>query len=85
MKDAIRHILGKTISGVIVKQHDTGHPSSQVFLLFDDDTHYELWSNGPVISGAGGVDPGGRGKVQSIGREGSEVVFEAHLNGCVND
>jgi hypothetical protein len=79
MKDAIREILGKTINGVIVKQHPDGNPSSQVFLLFDDDTHYEFWTNGPGISGAGGVDPGGKDKVLSFGREGCEVFFEAHL------
>lgn len=79
MKNAIRQILGKTISGVIVKRNSQGNPSSQVFLLFDDDTHYELYADGADISGAGGVDAGGRDKVLSIGREGSEVIFDAHL------
>jgi hypothetical protein len=79
MKDAIREILGKTINVVIVKRHPDGNPSSQVFLLFDDDTHYELWTNGPEISGAGGVDPGGKDKVLSFGREGCEVFFGAYL------
>lgn len=65
---------------MIVKQHPDGNPSSQVFLLFDDDTHYELWTNGPEISGAGGVDSGGIDKVLSFGREGCEVVFETFLD-----
>jgi hypothetical protein len=79
MKDAIREILGKTISGVVVKRHPDGYPSSQVFLLFDDDTHYELYTSKEKIKGIGGVDPGGKDKVLAYRREGIEVVFEAYL------
>ena len=37
-------ILGKTITGVVVKEHAGGSPRSQVFLVFSDGTHYEFYS-----------------------------------------
>lgn len=75
MKDEIRQILGKTISGVIVKKREE-HPRSQVFLVFSDGTYYEL--HGDHISGTGGVDRGGRDAVLRY-MPGGEVSFEAHL------
>ena len=74
MRDEIRQIIGKTISGVIVKKSDR-YPTSQVFLLFSDDTYYELY--GDHIKGSGGVDRGGRGAVLRYLPE-HKVEFEAH-------
>jgi len=54
MTGAISHILGKTISGVIVKEGDET-PRGQVFLLFADGTYYELYSDAR-IQGTKGVD-----------------------------
>ncbi len=42
MKDGIKEILGKTITGVVVKARD-GVPRSQVFLLCSDNTYFELY------------------------------------------
>lgn len=41
-------IVGKTISGVIIKEGNVrrGSPSYQLFLIFDDDTSYEFWVSG---------------------------------------
>lgn len=56
MKDGVRHIVGKTISSVVVGKNDRD-PKVQVCLVFSDGTYFEFW--GPHFSGAGGVDSGG--------------------------
>lgn len=58
IKIAIEDIIGKTIKHVVVKESDSA-PTAQVFLIFTDDTHYELYSSNGIIRGAGSVDPGG--------------------------
>jgi hypothetical protein len=62
MKDAIQRIIGKTITGVIVKERHNS-PRSQVFLLFSDNMYYELYTTDGQICGTGGLDPGGREEV----------------------
>src|SRR5262249_23064620 len=59
-----RHILSKTIGGVIVKEGDVT-PRSQVFLLFTDGTYYEMYSD-TRIEGTKGVDKGGPEQVRSL-------------------
>ena len=73
MRDAIEQIVGKTISGVVVKKRDT-FPRSQVFILFSDNTYYELY--GEVIKGAGGIDRGGLEAVLKYMPE-AEIEFQA--------
>ena len=75
MKDEVRQVLGRTISGVIVKDRDK-HPKSQVFLLFTDGTYYEFY--GDYISGTGGVNRGDRQAVLQYMPSG-KVVFDVHL------
>jgi hypothetical protein len=79
MKAAIKSILGKRITGVVNKRHATKDPSSQLFLLFEDDTFYEFWTNGPEISGVGRIDFGGRDQILASGRKDSEIVVEVYL------
>ena len=53
-----RHqILGKTISGIILKYADkpTASPQSQLWLLFSDNTCYEFYCLGDSIRPSGGV------------------------------
>jgi hypothetical protein len=57
VKSGAREVVGRRISGVIAKE-GKGSPRSQVFLLFDDGTYYEFYSDSP-IRGTGGVDRGG--------------------------
>jgi hypothetical protein len=58
MQSAILDIVGKRIAGVVVKEGR--HPRSQVFLVFDDDTHYELYADAEIQGiksiGTGGID-----------------------------
>jgi len=75
MRPEIRRIVGKTISGVIVKESER-EPRSQVFLLFAGGTYYELYS-GAEIHGTGGPDPGGVAEVRAYLLDAARVVFEA--------
>jgi len=55
MKEGIYEILGKRITGVIVKRAEESEPRSQLFLLFDDNTYYEMYSNSAIIGTRGCV------------------------------
>ena len=56
MKSYIEQIVGKTIAGVIVREADS-EPRRQVFLVFTDDTHFELY--GQYFAFGKHVHPGG--------------------------
>ena len=77
MKGHPELIVGKTISGVIIKQGGSGSPSRQLFLLFDDNTYFEFWSWGDYsgMSAAGGLDRGGAEEVRNY-MKGNEIIFE---------
>lgn len=54
MKTEVTQIIGKTISGVFIKENQkSGHPCSQVFLTFDDGSCYEFYSSDGSISTTG--------------------------------
>jgi hypothetical protein len=76
MADEFQGLVGKTIAGVVM---GVGHesPRKQIFLVFDDDTYYELY--GDTLKGAGGLDKGGLAKaVKDAGWPGRRVtVFTA--------
>jgi hypothetical protein len=73
----LRAMLGKTVTGVIVKRTRTNSlPPSQVFLILSDGTYLELWGD---IYAAGGLDPGGVENARHYMAEATEIVFEAHL------
>jgi hypothetical protein len=55
MKNGIKQIVGKTVSGIVVASKD-GAPRQQLFLSFTDGTYFEIW--GESFSCAGGVDTG---------------------------
>jgi len=42
MKSYIEQIVGKTIAGIVIREADTD-PRRKVFLVFTDDTHFELY------------------------------------------
>lgn len=56
MKDGIKKIVGKTISAVVVAEKERGAPENQVFLVFSDNTSFELYG---AFNVASGTDPGG--------------------------
>jgi hypothetical protein len=77
MKSAICKIVGKTIAAVVVKEADRA-PQTQVFLVFDDDTYFEIYSIEGDINCAGGVDIGGLEVVRSLGTR-HRIVIEQSL------
>ena len=61
MKDGIKQIIGKTIERVVVAQSSVA-PKQQVFLLFSDGTHFELY--GEQFTCGAGLDEGGMDRVR---------------------
>lgn len=76
MKGAFEKILGKRIRGVVVKE-GSGSPPNQIFLLFSDNTYFEIY--GDIMSGTTGVDKGDLEEVRSYIRgPGREITFESY-------
>ncbi len=55
--------LGKTITGVVTSQDNESGPRSRLYLVFSDDTYYEIYSD--HLHSAGGTS---HGDVDSIAR-----------------
>lgn len=69
-------IVGKTISGVIIKKSNELTPPAQLFLIFNDDTYYEFWvGEDGDLHAASGIDRGGAEKVRNY-MSGMNIVFE---------
>jgi hypothetical protein len=75
LKDVLPQLLGKRICGAVVKEGDR-MPRMQVFLLFDDGTYYELYTDSTIF-GAGGVDQGDLEHVRRYMPE-QRLVCECH-------
>lgn len=73
MKDGIKDIIGKQITGVVVTERENGSPQSQVYLVFSDDTSYELYSFQSII-GASCVDKG----APKVNDDSITIVLEAY-------
>ena len=73
IKKTVKDLLGKTISGVVVKRGRD--PEGQIYLVFDDNTYYEFWSQGEIHS-TGRIEPGGMAEVKARGEEKRfEIVY----------
>jgi hypothetical protein len=56
---SLKEILGKPVKGIIVKQNEPGqHPRMSLFLVFSDDTEFEIYAD-CLIRFSGGFDKGG--------------------------
>lgn len=69
-------IIGKRIHGLVVATNPDP-PQTQVFLVFDDGTHYELF--GHDVQGIKGIDPGGLQVVMKRLRKrpGTSVILDS--------
>ena len=77
---AMKEILGKTIKGVIVKKNNgNGFPAMAVYLVFDDNTTYEIYSD-HHISFAGGVNSWNTEKARKYGVPPMENVLDISVN-----
>ncbi len=76
MKKAVKGIIGKTITGIVVKEGPRPKlPRTQVFLIFSDGTYYEFYSES-IIKGTGGVDIGGIEEVRKYMPHHDEIITE---------
>jgi hypothetical protein len=71
MKSYIEQIVGKTIAGVVVRDAHS-EPKRQVFLVFTDDTHFELY--GDYFAFGKHVYPGGMAHVIKVAELGAKEV-----------
>ena len=60
MKDGIKEIVGKTIAAVVVASNNR-KPYYQIFLVFDDETSFEIF--GDAMTCASGLNPWGIDRV----------------------
>lgn len=77
MKDGAKEILGKTITGVVIKAGGMP-PKSQLFLVFSDGTYYEFYCDRDHIHPTGGL---WRGDIEDVRRymgEVKNITFEVH-------
>lgn len=77
VKDEVEKIIGRRISGVVIKHNNDNRAelSSQLFLLFDDNTYYEFYTNDSPIGTTGGVDQGGLKEVLAYMNNTLKPVF----------
>jgi len=73
MDKALRRLIGKTVAHVIVKEGSG--PSTQLFLVFSDDTYYEFFTDG-VLDGASAIDIGDLKTGLAYGAPEQPVVFQ---------
>jgi hypothetical protein len=72
--ESLEVIIGKRIKGVVVKE-GSQPPKKQIFLLFSDDTYYEIYGN--FCKGASGLDRGGLESIRAFGRRpDTQTTFE---------
>ena len=72
MKDGLKDIVGKTVSGVVVAANSHNHPHQQVFLVFPDGTYFEFY--GEQFSCASGLNRGGLEKARSYAERGGADI-----------
>jgi len=73
MKTKIKKIIGKTIKGVAIGEGQRG-PQSQIFIIFTDNTFYEIYSENH-ISVASGLKQGGINAVLKSLPPKNEVMY----------
>ena len=80
MKDDAHKIIGKTINGVIIKKTKLNRsPHCQLFLVFDDGTSYEFYSDRPIRP-AGGIEQMDFDHVIRYMGDQMKVAFTARLD-----
>jgi hypothetical protein len=76
IKDGIRGIVGKTITGVVASRNRSD-PRQQLFLVFSDGTSYELYSSSGDLHSASGLDRGDADAARryALGFQGEVTVY----------
>jgi hypothetical protein len=80
----LQQLLGKQITGIVLKESDAS-PRSQLFLLFDDGTHFEFYSSFDKIVPTKGLWPHQDGQtvknVRAYMGDKMRIVEEVYLEG----
>jgi len=74
MRGEFHKLLGKTIKGIQVRE-DARLLSSQLFLVFDDDTYFEIYSDGP-INGIQRICPGDMKTIRNLSPGNSSILVD---------
>jgi|PlaIllAssembly_1097288.scaffolds.fasta_scaffold47651_2 hypothetical protein len=86
--DYLSQLLGKRITGIVMKESD-GTPKSQLFLLFEDDTHFEFYSVFDRIVPTKGLWQHGEGhsiqNVRAYMGETMHIAREVYLEGSAQE
>jgi len=53
---ALKQLVGKVLTGIVIAESRNEHPRSQIFLTFSDGSAFEFWSDGGSICAACGLD-----------------------------
>lgn len=80
-KEGVEEIIGRRIKGVVMKRQTKGRrpPAMQLFLLFDNDTYYEFYTETDgFINTTSGVFAGSLGSVLSYMSDGTEAFYVNH-------
>ena len=78
--NALKEILGKTITGVIVKKNvNRSSPAMAVHLVFNDGTSYEIYADYPM-NFAGGLNPWDMEKARKYGGPPMENVLDISVD-----
>jgi hypothetical protein len=72
MKEGVKEIVGKRVIGIVVAENKLRDPKNQLFLLFGDNSYFELY--GAQFRGAGGLDDGGVNTITECVKEAGGVV-----------
>lgn len=77
VKPEVKQIVGKRISGLVMKaaKNQIHPPRNQLFLLFDDGTYYEFYTHDCKICTTGGVDRGNLDDVLSYMADNSVPIL----------
>jgi hypothetical protein len=75
LKPELAEIVGKRITGVVVKENSRVSPPRQVFLIFEDGTNFEFYADCEVTWTAG-VRPGGIDWVRNYCASTYQIKFE---------
>lgn len=76
IKAELQDIIGKTITGILVTDH-VRVPQRQIFLVFSDNSYYELYSMSGDLCFTSGAHEGAMATVERIAAQmgGSVVKF----------
>lgn len=81
MEDVLPSIIGKTITGIVVKICNKPiSPSSQVFLIFSDNTSLEFYTTHGRITSGGGLYQGGMDEARHYLSDVMDITLDACLD-----